>query len=355
MKTPGPADVQRWSDEVARNPRSLAFLPLARAYRRRGLRDAAIQLCLRGLEHHPSNVEGHSVLALLYLERGDQQLAGDEWSMVLRMDPDNFEALRGMGFCYLEQDRLSKARQMLERAALIRPTDPTVQEALELLGSRHERQRPDDPALSDDPWAEFSEAPPAAPAVATTAPEVGEAWAPYAEDQEGEGADVHAAGTEQPAEQAPSRHVEEQARPRHVEEQAPSRHVEEQAPPLPGDPAALFDDLLNGGPLLGVLLVDMQGLVHAGRLTEAVAGEAAVLGAVLGGAIGEAARTAAHLSLGEWRGIQLEAEYAVLHLAPAGNDAVVLLAARRSAPAGWVFRSAAQAVEVAARYLEVYE
>jgi predicted regulator of Ras-like GTPase activity (Roadblock/LC7/MglB family) len=336
MKTPGPADVQRWSDEVARNPRSLAFLPLARAYRRRGLRDAAIQLCLRGLEHHPANVEGHSVLALLYLERGDQQLAADEWSMVLRMDPDNFEALRGMGFCYLEQDRLSRARQMLERAALIRPADPTVQEALELLGSRHERQPSDDPALSDDPWADFSEAP-AAPAVAAAEPEVAEAWAPYADSGEGGGSDMHAdAGTEQPA------------------EQAPSRHVEVHAPPLPRDPAALFDDLLNGGPLLGVLLVDAQGLVHAGRLTEAVAGEAAVLGAMLGGAIGEAARTAAHLSLGEWRGIQLEAEYAVLHLAPAGNDAVVLLAARRSAPAGWVFRSAAQAVEVAAGYLEVY-
>jgi predicted regulator of Ras-like GTPase activity (Roadblock/LC7/MglB family) len=337
MKTPGPADVQRWSDEVARNPRSLAFLPLARAYRRRGLRDAAIQLCLRGLEHHPSNVEGHSVLALLYLERGDQQLAADEWSMVLRMDPDNFEALRGMGFCYLEQDRLSKARQMLERAALIRPTDPTVQEALELLGSRHERKRPDDPVLSDDPWAEFSEAPAAAPAVAMVEAEVDEAWEPYPEDERGGEAAVHAdAGTEQPLE-------------------ASSRPIEMHAPPLPRDPAALFDDLLNGGPLLGVLLVDAQGLVHAGRLTEAVAGEAAVLGAVLGGAIGEAARTAAHLSLGEWRGIQLESEHAVLHLAPARNDAVVLLAARRSAPAGWVFRSAAQAVEVAARYLEVYQ
>jgi predicted regulator of Ras-like GTPase activity (Roadblock/LC7/MglB family) len=336
MKTPGPADVQRWSDEVARNPRSLAFLPLARAYRRRGLRDAAIQLCLRGLEHHPYNVEGHSVLALLYLERGDQQLAADEWSMVLRMDPDNFEALRGMGFCYLEQDRLSRARQMLERAALIRPADPTVQEALELLGTRHERQRSDDPALSDDPWADFSEAPTAAPAVARTGTDADEAWAPYAED---DGSDeVHAdSGTEQPL------------------KQAPLRHNEAHAAPLPRDPAALFDDLLTGGPLLGVLLVDSQGLVHGGRLTEAVAGEAAALGAVLGGAIGEAARTAAHLSLGEWRGIQLEAEYAVLHLAPAGNDAVVLLAARRSAPAGWVFRSAAQAVEVAARYLEVYK
>ena len=92
MKTPAPADLQRWSDEVARDPRSLAFLPLARAYRRQGLHDAALQLCLRGLEAYPEHVEAHGVLALLHLEAGDHQKAADEWSIVLRYDPDNFEA-----------------------------------------------------------------------------------------------------------------------------------------------------------------------------------------------------------------------------------------------------------------------
>src|SRR5690606_35216695 len=109
-----------------------------RAYRKQGLRDLSLQLCLRGLAAYPSHVEAHGLLAMLYLDDGDHQKAGDEWSMVLRVDPDNFEALRGMGFCYLEQDRLSKARQMLERAALLRPSDPTVQEALRVLGTRQE-------------------------------------------------------------------------------------------------------------------------------------------------------------------------------------------------------------------------
>jgi tetratricopeptide (TPR) repeat protein len=361
MKTPGPADVQRWSDEVARDPRSLAFLPLARAYRRRGLRDAAIQLCLRGLEHHPANVEGHSVLALLYLERGEQQKAADEWSMVLRVDPDNFEALRGMGFCYLEQDRLSRARQLLERATLMRPTDPAVREALELLGDRHERQRSGDPALSDDPWTDYSES--QAPAT-TVAQSQAVQEEESEEDQEGERDDPRPGGSadgrsagEHSADAPGTAGLEVTAGAAAEEHpgRTPSSPADVHAAPLPRDPAALFNELLDGGPLLGVLLVDAHGLVHAGRLTEAVVGDAVVLGAVLGGAIGEAARTAAHLSLGEWRGIQLEAEHALLHLAPAGGDAVVLLAARRSAPAGWVLRSAAQAVEVAGRYLEVYQ
>jgi tetratricopeptide (TPR) repeat protein len=323
MKTPAQADIQRWSDEIARDPRSLAFLPLARAYRRQGLRDLAMQLCMRGLEAYPSHVDAHGLLAVLYLEAGDHERAADEWSMVLRIDADNFDALRGMGFCYLEQDRLSKARQSLERAALLRPTDVTVQEALRVLGTRQElaTQRAAVEA-GDDPWAE-----PPAPTAAEPAP----------------------AGSQQPpAAEAPAAAAAPVAGTTAV---SPPPAI---APAIASDPSQLFDELLGAGPLLGGLLVDPQGMVLAGRLTDAVAGDAALLGAVLGGAVGEAARTVAHLQLGAWRGILLESEHALLHLSPAAGGAVVILAARRNTPAGWVVRAAAQAVEQAGRYAEAY-
>lgn len=329
MKTPAQADLQRWSEEVARDPRSLAFLPLARAYRKQGLRDAAMQLCLRGLEAHPAHVEAHGLLAMLYLDSGDHQKAADEWSMVLRIDPDNFEALRGMGFCYLEQDRLSRARQMLERAALLRPSEPTVQEALRVLGTRQEiaeqgLSSSPDLAYGDDPWAvtdgprfmfDAKEEPPkaeSAPPAAAQAPAPEPAQAPSFQDS------FSTIG------------------------------------PVPLDPTVLFDDLLSAGPLLGALLVDSKGLVLAGRLTDAMRGDSAVLGAVLGGAIGEATRTARHLALGTWRGILLDAEHALLHLTPAGPDAVLMLAARRDAPAGWLVRASSHAVGQAQQYMEEY-
>ncbi|HEX2168339.1 MAG TPA: tetratricopeptide repeat protein [Longimicrobiales bacterium] len=332
MKQPAQADMQRWSEEVARDPRSLAFLPLARAYRKQGLRDASLQLCLRGLEAYPSHVEAHGLLAMLYLDTGDHQRAADEWSMVLRVDPDNFEALRGMGFCYLEQDRLSRARQMLERAALLRPSDPTVQEALRVLGTRQEiaekgLSSAPDVAFGDDPWAATSDGGP----VFMLAP------AASAEEAEASAAN---AGTEntQPQADVPPR------APRAVPVTGP----------VPLDPMLLFDDLLSAGPLLGALLVDVKGLVLAGRLTEAMRGDPAVLGAVLGGAIGEATRTAHHLALGTWRGILLDSEHALLHLAPAGSDAVMVLAARRDAPAGWMLRASAHAIGQAQLYMEEY-
>jgi tetratricopeptide (TPR) repeat protein len=295
MKTPAGADIRRWSDEVARDPRSLAFLPLARAYRRQGLRNPAIQLCLRGLDAYPSHAEAHGLLALLYLEAGDHQRAADEWSIVLRIDADNFDALRGMGFCYLEQGQLGRARQVLERAALQRPSDVIVQEALQLLHARHElagQERPSRPAETG---------PPASAAQAHGAPA--------------------AAGGEAP---------------------------------LPANPANLFDDLLGSGQLLGALLVDAHGLVLAGRLGEDAAGDAAQLGALLGGAVDEAVRTVAHLRLGAWRGILLESAQALLHLSPGAGDTVVILAAGRNTPPGWLLRASAQAAERAARHAEVH-
>ena len=330
MKSPAPADLQRWSEEVARDPRSLAFLPLARAYRKQGLRDLSLQLCLRGLAAYPSHVEAHGLLAMLYLDDGDHQKAGDEWSMVLRVDPDNFEALRGMGFCYLEQDRLSKARQMLERAALLRPSDPTVQEALRVLGTRQEIAEKglsptSDVAFSDDPWAAGSDGGPVF------------MFAPAADDDGG-------------ADRSPDADVHEEARP----EQPPVPRAVPISGPVPLDPTILFDDLLSAGPLLGALLVDEKGLILAGRLTEGMRGDPAMLGAVLGGAIGEATRTAYHLALGTWRGILLDSEHAMLHLAPAGSDAVMVLAARRDAPAGWVLRASAHAIGQAQQYMEEY-
>lgn len=127
------ADLQQLSAEVARDPASPAFLPLAQAYRRQGRAEAAKQLCIRALARDPANLAGHALLAQLYLEAGDEERAGDEWSIVLRLDPDHFEAHRGLGFYWLDRGRYAEARRHLEIAAARRPSDTAVRGALALL------------------------------------------------------------------------------------------------------------------------------------------------------------------------------------------------------------------------------
>ncbi len=293
MKKAAPADLQRWSEELAHNPRSLAFLPLARAYRRLGRRDEALRMCIRGLEQHPTHVEAHALLALLYLEAGDRARAADEWATVLRLKPGNFEALRGMGFAYLEQNNLSKARQHLERAALIRPDDGAVQEALRVLRRRQREQ--------------------------------------LEREEAARAATPHSAPATAPIPAAPA------ARER----------------PSPNDPSRLFDGILATGPVLGVLLLDARGLVLAGRFRDGELDRAERVGAMLGGAGDEAERAVSHLSLGSWRGLLLESGNALLQLAPAGDGNVLVIAAERAAPKGWLLRMAEQASALARRHMEV--
>jgi predicted regulator of Ras-like GTPase activity (Roadblock/LC7/MglB family) len=354
MKTPAPADLQRWSDELARNPASLAFLPLARAYRRLGRRDLALRLCLRGLEAHPAHVEAHALLALLYLEAGDRARAADEWSIVLRLKPGNFEALRGMGFRYLEQNDVPRARQHLERAALIRPDDAAVQEALRLLRQRESAAVPRAPApvAATPPSAAPDRAgtAEASSAGATSAPAAlgdapfpfetaGVAAGPWSEPAlPGAGRAPALAGTAAvPAERSAPATLARPVRPR---------------PAPPGDPTALFDALAGTGPLHGILLLDDQGLVLAGSLDPASGGPAEAVAAMIGAAAEEAVRVAGHLALGGWRALILETAGAVLHVSPVGAQATLVVAAAPDAPTGWVARTAAQARILADRFLE---
>jgi tetratricopeptide (TPR) repeat protein len=301
---------------VARDAASLSFVPLARAYRRQGRRDAALRLCLRGLEHHPAHVEGHALLAILYFESGQRLKAYDEWSMVLTLDPDNFDALRGMGFYYLEQDDNEAAQRHLERAAASKPADPAVREALRIIRERTQQQ----PATKTVEIA------------AVAAPQTLEPW-----QQE-------SVGWSTPA-PAPA------GAPPQTRNGAATRGA---SVTTSLDPIHLFDPVLRGGQVLGALLLDAQGLVLAGSLGGELGRNAEALGAILSVAIQEAARTTSHLALGSWHGVLLEADSAVLHLAPVQHDKIVLLAANRNAPAGWVLHSAQHAAALATRFLEAY-
>ncbi|HJQ21138.1 MAG TPA: tetratricopeptide repeat protein [Gemmatimonadaceae bacterium] len=109
-------DVRVWSDELARDPSSLVFLPLAETLRRQGQLDVARKVAIRGLERHPHNPDAHDQLARIQADRGDLQAAFDEWEMVLRLVPGHVGALKGMAFVRFQQGRLQEAEELLVQA-----------------------------------------------------------------------------------------------------------------------------------------------------------------------------------------------------------------------------------------------
>jgi tetratricopeptide (TPR) repeat protein len=116
------------------------------------------------------------------------------------------------------------------------------------------------------------------------------------------------------------------------------------------DAGALFDDLLEGQHS-AALLLDADGLVLAGRY-EATDGRdlAADVGAQLSGVSDEAGRAMRHLGLGAWRQIVFETEAASVAMAPS-RDGVLLVAAARPIPLGFVRRVLERALERANSWL----
>jgi tetratricopeptide (TPR) repeat protein len=296
-----PMQVRQWSEEVAADPASLSFLPLARAYREQGRRDAALKLCIRGLVTHPDNVEAHYLLGLLYREGGDALKAFDEWDIALALDPEHAGSRREIGLVAHERGEHAIAVRHLERALETDAFDQEVRTALEDAWSRANGGRGGSASS-----ARAVPAPAAAPAPASTPPIASPpSAAPVA--QSGDAAHFDAATRE-------------------------------------------FAALAAERGIVGAVLLDDQGFVLAGEMTVAGVDRAPEVAAVLSGASSEAGRALAHLGLGAWKGILVETPEAVVRLAPAG-DGLVVVAGRREVPMGWTLRVAARARDAALRFL----
>ncbi|HST59924.1 MAG TPA: tetratricopeptide repeat protein [Longimicrobium sp.] len=301
MSAASPMQVRQWSEEVAADPASLSFLPLAAAYREQGRRDAALKLCIRGLEKHPDNVEAHYLLGLLYREGGDTLKAFDEWDIALALDPEHAGSRREIGLVAHARGDHAVAVRHLERALETDAFDQEVRSALEEAWAQSRGGGRGGSASAPRPAPAPAAAP--APAPAPPAPIPVSAAAPPSS------ADAHfdAAMTE-------------------------------------------FAALSAERGIVGAVLLDDQGFVLAGQMTVGGVDRAPEIAAVLSGASSEAGRALGHLGLGAWKGILVETPEAVVRLAPAG-DGMIAVAGRREVPTGWTLRVAGRARDAALRFL----
>lgn len=282
-------DVRRWSDELARDPASLVFLPLGETLRRQGQLDLALKIAMRGLERHSHNPDAHDLLARIAVDRGELQRAFDEWDMVLRLTPEHIGALKGMAFVRFQQGNTPEAEQYLQRAA--------------------ERNGGGD----------------------------GEVAAALANMRGAEGAARGAGRGAQDADRNGSPHTR------------PASRVPQ---PAASDARAVFADIL-GEHEQTALLLDDQGLVLAGTYVDGDGNDVGdEVGAELSGVTDAARRATRHLDIGEWRAIVLETEVAVVTMAPSAGDGLLVVAASKATPLGLVRRVLDRCLERARVWLE---
>ena len=285
-------DVRRWSDELARDPASLVFLPLGETLRRQGQLDLALKIAVRGLERHSHNVDAHDLLARIAVDRHELQRAFDEWDVVLRLSPGHLGALKGMAFVRFQQGNRADAEKYLQRAAE-QGGDAEVTAAL---------------------------------------------------------ANLRRAGSAPPAPRKDS--VNGAARQAATKPEPDVRVGTPNAEIYANDPRALFADIL-GEHEQTALLLDDQGLVLAGiYIGEDGTDVGAEVGAELSGVTDAARRATRHLDIGDWRSIVLETEVAVVTMAPAAGDGLLVVAASKATPLGLVRRVLDRCLGRARQWLE---
>jgi predicted regulator of Ras-like GTPase activity (Roadblock/LC7/MglB family) len=309
--TATPQQVRQWSDEVAADPGSAAFRPLAEHYREAGRADAALRLVIRGLERHPNDVEAHHLLGVLYREGGQAVKAFDEWDIALALDPEHFPSRRAIGMLLAERGEWEAAERHLEKALEGDFTDQEVRGVLEEIHARRRagRGRPaPSAAASASPAAPAPAAPPPPATAAAAAPPA-------------------AAPAEAPT--------------------APPSGMGHEFDAFEAELAALGAE--RG--IVGAVVLDPQGFVVAGRMHVGGRDRGPEVAAVLSPASSEAERAVRHLKMGGWKGILVETADAVVRLTPTPDGGMVAVAGRRDVPMGWVLRVAGRVRDAALRFL----
>ena len=123
-------DIQALTIQLARDPSSLVFLPLAETLRRRGQLDAALTVALQGAARYPEMAGAWDLLARIRSDRGEGDLAFDAWTTVIRLDGEHLGAHKGLGFLAYRSGDHRRSLRYLHRAVELAPDDGAARTAL---------------------------------------------------------------------------------------------------------------------------------------------------------------------------------------------------------------------------------
>jgi tetratricopeptide (TPR) repeat protein len=127
--------IRRYEERLARDPTSLAFAPLADAYRKTGRVRDAIRLCREGLERFPQYVTARLILAKALLDEGDPDAALSEVQGILEASPHEAQAHRLAADLHRRAGALAAAVGHLEQAVRLDPGDRESRALLDVLGA----------------------------------------------------------------------------------------------------------------------------------------------------------------------------------------------------------------------------
>ncbi len=127
------ADIRTMSEQLAADPASLIFLPLAEQLLARGDLAHASRVARKGADRHSHRADVHDLVARIALAQGDEATAERAWGQSLAIAPEFGAAHRGLGFLCYRQGRWAEAESHLSVARAATPGDPALEAAWEAL------------------------------------------------------------------------------------------------------------------------------------------------------------------------------------------------------------------------------
>jgi tetratricopeptide (TPR) repeat protein len=125
--------IRRYEERLARDPSSLAFAPLADAYRRAGRSREAIALCREGLARFPEYATARLILAKALLDEGESDAALAEVRGILDRNPADAPAHRLASEIHRRVGQLTEVLPHLRQAVALDPTDRESRVLLDVL------------------------------------------------------------------------------------------------------------------------------------------------------------------------------------------------------------------------------
>lgn len=124
--------VEKYEQILAADAGSMVFIELARALGERGEAARAVEVCDRGLVHHPRSVQGRVLRGRALLLLGRLAEAREEFDRAIGLDAENPYAFNLVGEALLERRQFAWALPVLRRAAMLQPGDLRVRGWLEV-------------------------------------------------------------------------------------------------------------------------------------------------------------------------------------------------------------------------------
>ena len=116
-----------YSKILRKKAKSFLFLPLADMYRRKGMPELSVQICLRGLKVHPDYMSARMLLGLSYYDCERLDDAERELRVVADSVADNILARRVLSDIYRKKGRIDDALKEIEAIISIAPDNKNFQ------------------------------------------------------------------------------------------------------------------------------------------------------------------------------------------------------------------------------------